>query len=425
MSETQPLKVLVSAFWFSPVQGSECAVGWDYVRAIAARHKVWVITRTVEREETELYLRQHPELLPNVTLHYIPMKDRTFYFPLREVVYALIYKGWQKQALAYARRLDAEIDFDLIHQLNGIGFREPGYLWKIGKPFVWGPVGGLQYFPLRLMNAVPPARRPFFVFKNLTTILAIYMGSRSRRAAQAAAAIFAASTNVAEKIRTAWGRNASVLAEVSAPELEPRLPTRRNPGEPLQIVWCGSCELRKALNIVLLALGRLRNSEIRWRLTAVGGGPLLEEWKALAGSEGILQHCDFLGKMPRKDVQAVMASGHCFVQPSLYDATTTVVAEALAHGLPVICLDHFGFRDAVLEECGIRIRPGSLDQVVDDFAEAIESLALDEDRRCRMGAAAQAAATRLTLHEKERVVDEIYQKALAYKGGGTAGAGIR
>ena len=29
-----------------------------------------------------------------------------------------------------------------------IGFREPGYLWKIEeKPFVWGPIGGLKQFP--------------------------------------------------------------------------------------------------------------------------------------------------------------------------------------------------------------------------------------------------------------------------------------
>ena len=60
MSETRPLKVLVSAFAFNPTKGSECSVGWDYVRAIAAKHKVWVITRALEREETEQYLVRHP-----------------------------------------------------------------------------------------------------------------------------------------------------------------------------------------------------------------------------------------------------------------------------------------------------------------------------------------------------------------------------
>jgi hypothetical protein len=46
MNELKPLKVLVSAFAFSPVKGSEFAVGWNYVRAIASKHKVWVIARS-------------------------------------------------------------------------------------------------------------------------------------------------------------------------------------------------------------------------------------------------------------------------------------------------------------------------------------------------------------------------------------------
>ena len=28
-----------------------------------------------------------------------------------------------------------------------IGIREPGYLWKINIPFIYGPVGGLTYYP--------------------------------------------------------------------------------------------------------------------------------------------------------------------------------------------------------------------------------------------------------------------------------------
>ena len=30
--------------------------------------------------------------------------------------------------------------FDLIHQLNMIGYREPGYLWALDLPYVWGPI---------------------------------------------------------------------------------------------------------------------------------------------------------------------------------------------------------------------------------------------------------------------------------------------
>jgi glycosyltransferase involved in cell wall biosynthesis len=108
-----------------------------------------------------------------------------------------------------------------------------------------------------------------------------------------------------------------------------------------------------------------------------------------------------------------MASGHVFVQPSLYDATSTVVVEALGHGLPVVCLDHCGFRDVVDATCGIRIPPTTLENAVQDFAEAIERLWRDEDYRYELALGAKAAAARLTWRAKQSVLEAIYDEVLA------------
>ena len=412
MNELKPLKVLVSAFAFSPVKGSEFAVGWNYVRAIASKHKVWVIARSTEKEETEQYLLQHPDAMPNVSVHYLPFSSNSFKFPMWQLAFYPMMRHWQWKAYQLGRALDAEIDFDLIHHVCTIGFREPGYLWKIGKPYVWGPVGGLQFFPWRLLGAVPLRSRLFFVLKNLSTIWAMHISHRPRRAAAAARAILAASSNVADRIRTLWARDATVSCEVSSPDLELGPPVHRGTGEPLRIIWSGACSPGKALNIVLLALGQLKQSPVDWRLTAVGDGPLLGSWKALAGSLGLGEHCTFVGRVSREEVLHLMATCHCLVQPSLYDATSTVVVEALAYGLPVICLDHFGFRDAVNAECGVRIPPNALDQVVRDFAQAIKAMWLDEDRRYQMAVAAQTASLRLTWKHKAEIVNDLYNHVL-------------
>jgi glycosyltransferase involved in cell wall biosynthesis len=408
MDKVRPLKVLVSAFNFNPVKGSECSVGWNYVRAIASRHKVWVITRRIEKEEIEQYLLQNPDAMPNVTVHYVRERFHNIDSSFGLLTNYLRYMCWHLEAFKTGRSLNAQIDFDLIHQLTGTGFREPGYLWKLGKPFVWGPVNGLQFFPLKLLNAVPLRSRPFFVLKNLSTLWAMYVAPRPRRAAMAAQAILSGSSNVAEKVRLLWGKSAIVSCEVSAPELVPRLPARRGSEEPLRVVWSGSCEPRKALNIVLLALERLKSTSIDWRLIVVGDGPLQGNWKALAGRLGLGEHCDFLGRVSRVEALSVMAGGHCLVQPSLYDATSTVVAEALAYGLPVICLDHFGMKDAVNAGCGIKIPPNRLDQVVRDFSKAIETLGQDEELRYAMSIAAQKASQRLSWKKKEEVINKVY-----------------
>jgi glycosyltransferase involved in cell wall biosynthesis len=412
MNEIRPLNVLVSAFNFNPVRGSECSVGWDYVRAIASRHKVWVITRRIEKEEIEQYLLQHPDAMPNVTVHYVRERFRNIDSSFGLLTNYLRYMYWHWDAFKTGRSLNAQINFDLIHQLTGTGFREPGHLWKLGKPFVWGPIGGLQFFPLQLLNAVPFRSRLFFVLKNLSTVWAMYIARRPRRAAAAAQAILAGSSNVADKVRTLWGRNATVSCQVSAPVLEPRQPVRRGSGEPLRIIWSGSCEPRKALNIVLLALVQLKLSPIDWRLTVVGDGPLQGNWKALAGRLGLGERCDFLGMVSRAEVLSVMASGHCFVLSSLYEGTPTVVVEALANGLPVICLDHFGMKDAVNAECGIKIPPNRLDQVVRDFSKAIKALGQDEELRYAMSVAAQKASQRLSWKHKEDIINDVYSRIL-------------
>jgi glycosyltransferase involved in cell wall biosynthesis len=104
-----------------------------------------------------------------------------------------------------------------------------------------------------------------------------------------------------------------------------------------------------------------------------------------------------------------MAGGHCFVQPSLYDATSSVVVEALALGLPVVCLEHCGFRDVVRPEYGVLIPASSVESIVNGFADALASLAQDEDMRYRMALEAQRASALYTWRAKARRLNELYE----------------
>jgi glycosyltransferase involved in cell wall biosynthesis len=82
-------------------------------------------------------------------------------------------------------------------------------------------------------------------------------------------------------------------------------------------------------------------------------------------------------------------------------------------GLPVICLDHLGFRDAVDPSCGIRIPVRALNQVVDDFARAIEVLARNEDPRHARALAAREASKHLTWRHKARVLFDSYEQIIS------------
>ena len=63
------------------------------------------------------------------------------------------YRTWQYRTYEMALDIMKVYHIDVLHQLNMIGFREPGYLWKIeGIPFVWGPVDAKEKFPIAYLQ---------------------------------------------------------------------------------------------------------------------------------------------------------------------------------------------------------------------------------------------------------------------------------
>ena len=90
--------------------------------------------------------------IPQLEFVFVPSSrwERVYRYPM---LFYPLYNRWHRRAYKIARNLHARLPFDLAHQLTFCGFREPGYLWKLGVPFVWGPVGGVQNFPWRFLPA--------------------------------------------------------------------------------------------------------------------------------------------------------------------------------------------------------------------------------------------------------------------------------
>ena len=98
-------------------------------------------------------------LVPSNVFFYTPQPDEQLLKLERKPgVYAYNYKAynyWQRLAVKQMRSLHARENYDLVHQVNVCTFREPGYGAELGIPFLWGPVGGSQNFPIRFLTALP------------------------------------------------------------------------------------------------------------------------------------------------------------------------------------------------------------------------------------------------------------------------------
>jgi glycosyltransferase involved in cell wall biosynthesis len=185
----------------------------------------------------------------------------------------------------------------------------------------------------------------------------------------------------------------------------------RGYGEPLRLAWSGRHLPGKALHLLLRALSRVP-STTDWRLDLYGDGPSTITWQRLAARLRIGSRCVWHGQVSRVEAIAAFNTAHLFVTTSLKDLTSTVILEALAQGVPVLCPNHCGFPDVVDETCGMRLPIGTAAEFERALAEAITKLAGDENMRRRLAAGALARAPQFSWEAKARAIDAVYRRVM-------------
>jgi glycosyltransferase involved in cell wall biosynthesis len=121
----------------------------------------------------------------------------------------------------------------------------------------------------------------------------------------------------------------------------------------------------------------------------IGDGPERDRLIHLTDQLAIRDTVHFWGLMPRQQVFARILECDALLYPCLRGAISMACLEAMAVGLPVICLDLGGPASQVTDETGFKVPAIAPAQVVNDLTKAMLLLARHPDRRKRMGEAAQ------------------------------------
>lgn len=405
------LKVLLGCYACDPGYGSEPGMGWNFVSNIAKYHDVHAIVEKGEFEETlTRFAAEHPEAVQNITFHFVP---RSHHNTLRKIwppSYYWFYRAWHRKAYKLAVELDKKENFDIVHQVTISGFREPGFLWKLGKPFIWGPLGGFTDTPWSLLRCLGFGGAIHFGIRNIINGIQKRWGRSARAAARHSAAILTSTTKAVEEIRRFWGREAVLMNEVGFETSHQQAcsPPHEN-GTPLRICWAGEHIPRKALDLLLQALPHCKE---KMELHVLSKGPRMEAWKKLTRKLGLDDIVTFHGFVPREEAFRIMSSSHVFCITSVREDTSTVVFEAFRYGLPIIALDHCGFSTVIDETCGIKIPIQSHKQVISDYARHLDFLASREDERQRLSAGAQSRCHLFTWENKMNTLNTLYFEAL-------------
>ncbi|MDO4750792.1 MAG: glycosyltransferase family 4 protein [Akkermansia sp.] len=416
MTESAPrrLKILLGCYACDPGYGSEPGMGWNFASNIARFHDVHVLVEEGEFKETltEFSLK-NPEAVKNITFHFI---RRHHHDTLRKIwppSYYWFYRAWHKRAYEYARELDKQENFDIVHQVTISGFREPGYLWKLGKPFIWGPLGGFTDTPWCLMGSLGLSGCLHFAARNILNFIQKRWGRAAKAAAAHSHTILTSTTKAVEEISAFWQREAVLMNEVGLETNHTKYePSVHERGTPLRICWAGEHIPRKALDLLLHALPRCKE---KVELHVLSRGPRMAAWKTLAHKLGLDEVVTFHGFVPREEAFRIMATSHVFCITSVREDTSTVVFEAFRYGLPIIALDHCGFSTVIDDSSGIKIPIQSRKQVIADYARHLDFLASHEEERRRLSSGALARCEKFTWDAKMEVLNDIYAKAVAEK----------
>src|ERR1700730_8660156 len=155
------MKILVSAIACSPILGSEAYVGWSAVQALSRNHELWVIINNLAKEGAQAAVAKG-EVPGNIHFIYHGRSreefDKTFLSPghpnrlIARLGNWLNYLEWNNGLLDLARKLHAQVGFDLIHHLTYATWRVGSPLVELSIPFVWGPISGGENMPLRFMS---------------------------------------------------------------------------------------------------------------------------------------------------------------------------------------------------------------------------------------------------------------------------------
>jgi glycosyltransferase involved in cell wall biosynthesis len=373
------LRVLFSAYACEPNRGGEPEVGWQRALHMGALvDEVWVLTRSNNRSVIEAAPSSHSKGLHfiyyDVPQWILRHKKKAWFFP----VYLTL---WQWGAYRLALRLHRVKPFDRVYHVTFSGTQAGSFMGRLGIPFVIGPIGGGERAPFRLRHGMPVLCRAKELLRDLRIVLERY-NPLSRSALAAAEHIYVTTPDSLRLVAPKWHSKTEVQLSIAACARTAKWTVRPRSESP-RFVYLGRLLYWKGVHLAIRALAEARVKVPASTLTLIGGGPE-ERWlRNLASRLGVEDAVEFVGYVPSR--QQVMDSLHTYtalVFPSLHDSGGMVVLEALAAGLPVICLDLGGPGVIVNRSCGVAV---STDQA--DEARTVTRIA---DAMIRLGSMSNA-----------------------------------
>lgn len=407
------ISILINAYACSPDMGSEPGMAWNWCINLAKHCELHIITEGEFRDKIEATL---PTLSQegNMYFYYNPISDeiRKMCWNQGDWRFYKYYKEWQWKTYLMAKDICQQTHIDILHQLNMIGFREPGYLWKIPNiPFVWGPIGGLKQFPTAYLEGCGLKMRIFNHIKNIINIAQIKYDKRVNKAFNRADLLISSIPDSYKAIKKYKGFNSIIIPETGCFDTQENIIKNFN-DESLHIMWVGKFDFRKQLPLALQILKKTQNPKLHLEIYGTGNDKQVQKVHDLAERLQLNQFVTWHGNQPNKVIIEAMKKAHIFLFTSISEDTSTVVLEAISNQLPVVCFDTCGMGYVINEKVGKKITLSNPKQSINDFAKILNTLENNRHLLKEMAENCKERQQELSWNRKAQQMIELYRQAI-------------
>lgn len=411
-SDIRRSRLLMLSFCFAPNGTMEERNGWQ--RAISAS-KDFDVTVLYFPTVTVAELEKHlPSGIRPGGLNFIPVEEGWFSRSLSklEASFYLRYRHWHRLAFLAATKLHSNDPFAISHLVTLCGFREPGFVWQLDIPHVWGPIGGTHHFPKSFLKSLDLWNRCRENIRTWINHYQLYRCPRVRAAMQRSVAVIAATSGAQLALKQGFGISSEIELEtgIDHPIASPR--QLRASDAPFKILWAGRLRAWKGLPLLLHAIAKLPKSmpiEVR----VLGDGCSKKSWQQLAQRLGIAERIEWIPWPSYRETLPYYKWADAFAFTSLRDTSGTGLLESLAAGCPIIGMNHQGALDIMTDQCAIRIRPTEWRAAVNEFRDGIEALARDAGKHLCLSHGASERAKAYEWRTRSSRFASIYRNVLS------------
>lgn len=390
------MRVLLSALSCNPDLGSEALVGYRYAETLAGQHALDVVAAPPAKAPA------------GATLHLVSAGRCSF----NDVSPQALLRFEMRQ-LPVAWRLQRRHHFDVIHRVTPASIRRPSFLWKLGAPFVIGPLLASDLPPesfepyLRRAEGAgaTPKYRPGRIAAGIARRLLDSACDRHVHLKWAQRILVG--TEVAMRHVPRLYRHRCVLIPYCGVKHELFVPPVGRPTDrPPIFLFVGRIEQYKGVELLLRAAAlACRKCDFRLRILGSGDDAYVRYCHDLADDLGLRQTVEFLRPISYAELPQVYREADVFCFPTICDTYGIALLEAMSSECAALVSDVAGPREIVSESTGVKVPMHDPRQYIGEYAEAMVGLANDPARRSRLGQAARQRI--LTYHDWTKISQQL------------------